>query len=116
MSSKHKHDSAAAIRAAEQQLQHLRLTGKSTEQPPGGKMDAQPATNASVVRCGVRLPKGEWRRLAQLKRQLARQGLRVKKSQLVRAGLFLLVHIERSDLQTAIRDVIAPEAAVPERE
>lgn len=115
MSSKHKHDSAAAIRAAEQQLKHLRLTGKSTEPPPNGKMEErQVQTTSSVVRCRVRLPKGEWQRLTQLKRQLRRQGLPVKKSELVRAGLFLLVNIERSDLKTAIRDVIAPEAAFPE--
>ena len=49
--------------------------------------------------------------LARLKKRLARRGIATRKQDLVRAGLLLLVHLDRTDLKAAIRDVIAPEPA-----
>jgi len=63
----------------------------------------------------VRLTKNEYRELARLKKRLARHGVTTGKKELVRAGLLLLVHLDRTDLKAAIRDVIAPEPTTKER-
>lgn len=69
-----------------------------------------------MVRCEVRLTISEFLDLSRLKKQLARKGVSASKEELIRAGLLLLVHLDRSELKSAIRDVIAPEPATQESE
>lgn len=100
------------IAAATHALKLKRLAGKTGEKPDRKKGKKA----ARTVRCQVRLTNSEFLKLSKLKKQLARKGLSASKEELVRAGLLLLVHLDRSELKTAIRDVIAPEPATEESE
>lgn len=60
-----------------------------------------------VVREKFSLPKAEYARLEALKGRLADQGLAVKKSQLVRAGLILLAALADEDLREVVSKVPA---------
>lgn len=108
MSSPAKRSNAEALSAAAVELKRRRAAGTATETPPPkpGK-----AKKVKTVRCSVRLPEGEYRELAKLRKRLGREGVSTKKGELVRAGLMLLVLLDRTDLKAAIRDVIAPEPA-----
>ena len=101
-----------AIVAAAHQLKLLRLASASAQKPPSAKTVK---SGAKRVRCKLRIPKGEYRELARLRKQLARQGDDVRKNEVVRAGLLLLVGLDRNELKVAIREVIAPEPIVPAR-
>ncbi len=100
------------IAAAAHELRLRRLAGKTAEKPTRKKGKQ----TAKTVRCKIRLTKSEFLELSKLKKQLARKGVSASKEELVRAGLLLLVHLDRSELKTAIRDVIAPEPATGENE
>jgi hypothetical protein len=52
--------------------------------------------------------------LRQLRQQLAAASIRASRQELVRAGLLLLVHLDRAELVLALRDMVAA-AAAPER-
>lgn len=98
-----------AIVAAAHQLKLLRLASASAQKQPSAK----PAKSTSRrVRCKLRIPKGEYRELARLRKQLARQGVDVRKDEVIRAGLLLLAGVDRNALKVAIREVIAPEPAL----
>lgn len=98
------------IAAATHALKLKRLAGKTGEMPDQKKGKK----TARTVRCKVRLTNSEFLKLSKLKKQLARKGVSASKEELVRAGLLLLVHLDRSELKTVIRDVIAPEPATEE--
>ncbi|HMW54277.1 MAG: hypothetical protein NOF05_00235 [Candidatus Accumulibacter phosphatis] len=100
------------IAAATHALKLKRLAGKTGEKP-GRKKGRK---TARMVRCEVRLTNSEFLDLSRLKKQLARKGVSASKEELIRAGLLLLVHLDRSELKSAIRDVIAPEPATQESE
>lgn len=100
------------IAAATHALKLKRLAGKTGEKP-GRKKGRK---TARMVRCEVRLTISEFLDLSRLKKQLARKGVSASKEELIRAGLLLLVHLDRSELKSAIRDVIAPEPATQESE
>ena len=108
MSSPAKRSNAEALRAAAVELKRRRAAGTATETPP---LKPGKAKKVKTVRCSVRLPEGEYRELAKLRKRLGREGVSTKKGELVRAGLMLLVLLDRTDLKAAIRDVIAPEPA-----
>lgn len=95
-----------AIIAAAHQLKLMRLASTSAQKPPSGK---SAKSSSRRVRCKLRIPKGEYRKLARLRKLLARQGVDVRKDEVVRAGLLLLVGLDRNELKVAIREVIAPE-------
>ena len=108
MPSPAKPSSAEALSAAADELKRRRAVGTATETP---KPKPGKAKKVKTVRCSVRLPEGEYRELAKLRKRLGREGVSTKKGELVRAGLMLLVLLDRTDLKAAIRDVIAPEPA-----
>lgn len=98
-----------AIVAAAHQLKLLRLASTSAQHQPPAKKGK---SGSRRVRCKLRIPKGEYQELAGLRKQLARQGIDVRKDEVIRAGLLLLVGLERNELKVAIREVIAPEPAL----
>jgi len=102
--------SVDAIVAAAHELKLMRLAGSTAEQPT---REAGKTTGKKTVRCKLRLSKAESRALDKLRKQLSRHGIDAGTDELVRAGLRLLVYLDRSDLKAAIRDVIAPEPATP---
>jgi hypothetical protein len=103
--------SVDAIVAAEHELKRRRLG----EDPALDAAEKAGRKTQKKVLCRVRLTKSEYRELARLKKRLARHGVTTSKKELVRAGLLLLVHIDRTDLKAAMRDVIAPEPKTKER-
>lgn len=112
MSSPAKPSSAEALSAAADELKRRRAAGTATETPPpkpGRPVETGKAKKVKTVRCSVRLPESEYRGLATLRKRLGREGVSTRKGELVRAGLMLLVVLDRTDLKAAIRDVIAPE-------
>lgn len=114
MSSPAKRSNAEALSAAAVELKRRRAAGTATETPPpkpGKPGKPGKAKKVKTVRCSVRLPEGEYRELAKIRKRLGREGVSTKKGELVRAGLMLLVLLDRTDLKAAIRDVIAPEPA-----
>jgi len=111
MSSPAKPSSAEALSAAADELKRRREVGTATETPPPRPGKTGKAKKVKTVRCSVRLPEGEYRELAKLRKRLGREGVSTKKGELVRAGLMLLALLDRTDLNAAIRDVIAPEPA-----
>lgn len=111
MSSPAKRSNAEALSAAAVELKRRRAAGTATETPPLKPGKTGKTKKVKTVRCSVRLPEGEYRELAKLRKRLGREGVSTKKGELVRAGLMLLVLLDRTDLKAAIRDVIAPEPA-----
>ncbi len=111
MSSPAKRSNAEALSAAADELKRRRAAGTATETPKPKPGKPGKAKKVKTVRCSVRLPEGEYRELAKLRKCLGREGVSTKKGKLVRAGLMLLVLLDRTDLKAAIRDVIAPEPA-----
>lgn len=111
MSSPAKRSNAEALSAAADELKRRRAAGTATETPPPKPGKPGKAKKIKTVRCSVRLPEGEYRELAKLRKRLGREGVSTKKGELVRAGLMLLVLLDRTNLKAAIRDVIAPEPA-----
>jgi len=99
------------IDAAAHELKRRRFSGTASESPAQQASKTKQSQALSRVRCNVRLTARELKMLARLKKRLARRGIATCKQDLVRAGLLLLVHLGRTDLKTAIRDVIAPEPA-----
>ena len=63
--------------------------------------------NVSLVREKFSLPEGEYEQLLALKQHLSDLGLPVKKSELVRAGLLLLVVLDEIELKEAALKVQA---------
>jgi hypothetical protein len=105
-----------AIVAAAHELKRMRFIGKASEAPAQQAGKTKQSEALSRVRCSVRLAASELKILARLKKRLARRGITTRKQDLVRAGLLLLVHLGRTDLKAAIRDVIAPEPALGEEQ
>jgi len=101
--------SADAIVAATNQLRLSRLAAAPAEEPARKARKARKASR--TVRRSVRIPRSEYRQLAQLKKRLARGGVGIGKGQLFRAGLMLLAGLDLSALKAAISDVLAPAAA-----
>lgn len=66
--------------------------------------------NAHLVREKFAMPGDEYERLLDLKKHLADQGLPVKKSELVRAGIVLLAALNDDELMALLAGSIAPEA------
>ncbi|HPU80428.1 hypothetical protein [Accumulibacter sp.] len=100
-----------AIDAAAHELKLRRFSGTASESPAQQNGKTKQSKALSRVRCKVRLTASELQMLARLKKRLARRGIATRKQDLVRAGLLLLVHLDRADFKAAIRDVIAPEPA-----
>jgi len=100
-----------AIDAAAHELKRRRFSGTAPESPAQQAGKTKQSKALSGVRCNVRLTASELQMLARLKKRLARRGIATRKQDLVRAGLLLLVHLDRTDFKAAIRDVIAPEPA-----
>jgi len=63
--------------------------------------------NVSLVREKFSLPEGEYEQLLEMKQRLSDLGLPVKKSELVRAGLLLLVGLDEIELKEAALKVQA---------
>lgn len=105
--------SAEAILAAAEQLRLRRLAATAAE--PAARKTRKARKAAKTVRRSIRIPKSEYRQLAQLKKRLASAGVDIGKGQLLRAGLMLLSCLDFAELQAAIRDVIAPAAALKNR-
>ena len=63
--------------------------------------------NVSLVREKFSLPEGEFEQLLEMKQRLSDLGLPVKKSELVRAGLLLLVGLDEIELKEAALKVQA---------
>ena len=101
--------SADAILAAANQLRLSRLAAAPAEEP--ARKARKPRKATRTVRRSVRIPKSEFRQLAELKKRLARGGVGIGKGQLFRAGLMLLACLDLSALKVAISDVRAPVAA-----
>ena len=114
MSSSDHPSRADALRAAAHELKRRRTAEAAVDKPPGKIGKKAKADKAATVRCTLRLPASEYQKLAKLRKRLAREGVRSNRAKLVRAGLTLLVGLQRSDLKAAIRDVIAPEPATDE--
>lgn len=107
MSSPAKPSSIDAIVAAAHELKIRGLAGVVREAPAGKRRNKR--KTSGTVSCKVQLTREECRKLAKLKKHLAKSGVSTGKQALVRAGLLLLVELDRTDLKSAIRDVIAPE-------
>ncbi len=67
--------------------------------------------SGQVVREKFSLPKDEYARLVELKERLSDDGLAVKKSELIRAGLMLLAALEDDDLKGIVAKVSAVASA-----
>ena len=63
--------------------------------------------NVSLVREKFSLPEGEYEQLLEMKQRLSDLGLPIKKSELVRAGLLLLVGLDEIELKEAALKVQA---------
>jgi len=63
--------------------------------------------SVSLVREKFSLPEGEFDQLLEMKQQLSDLGLPVKKSELVRAGLLLLVGLDEVELKEVLLKVQA---------
>lgn len=100
---------AAAIIAAAHELKRRRLAAGIKLAPPPWPKSEKKSDKARKLRVLLRLPDGDYRRLGELKRQLAEMGIKAKKHDLVRASLLLLVNLDRAEIKVAIRKIIAPE-------
>ena len=125
MSSSSKPISADLIAAAADELKRRRLSVAATAAPSptsaGAAPEAPKAPKGSKGRkarkgklaaggsCKLRLTRDEYRQLRQLKRQLAAAGVSASRQELVRAGLLMLVHLDRAAFLLALRDVAAAE-------
>ena len=122
MSSSSKPISADLIAAAADELKRRRLSvaataapsptsaGATPKAPKGGKgRKATKGKAAARSLCKLRLTQDEYRQLRQLKRQLAATGVSASRQELVRAGLLMLVHLDRAAFLLALRDVVAAE-------
>ncbi|HRD89349.1 MAG TPA: hypothetical protein PK752_14000 [Accumulibacter sp.] len=122
MSSSSKLVSADLIAAAADELKRRRLSaaaaaapsptsaGATPKAPKGGKgRKATKGKAAARSLCKLRLTQDEYRQLRQLKRQLAATGVSASRQELVRAGLLMLVHLDRAAFLLALRDVVAAE-------
>lgn len=104
--------SADVIAAAAEELKRRRLSAPAAATPApeprkGGKTGRSSKGGngkAATRNCKLRLPQQEDRQLRQLKRQLAAADIRASRQELVRAGLLLLVRLDRVDLVLALRD------------
>ena len=63
--------------------------------------------SVSLVREKFSLPEGEYEQLLEMKQRLSELGLPVKKSELVRAGLLLLVGLDEVELKEVLLKVQA---------
>lgn len=96
-----------AIVAATKELARRRNAAPASGQTDGSEK-RQPL---GKCRHKFRLSDREYRALGKIRRRLADEGITVKRAQLVRAGLALLVDLDDSALRAAIREVIAPNLA-----
>lgn len=118
MSPSSKPVSADLIAQAAQELKRRRLSAAPAATPSPEK-DTERKTRksrkgkAATRQCKLRLPQREDRQLRQLRRQLAAANIRASRQELVRAGLLLLVRLDRVDLLLALRGMVA--AQDPER-
>jgi hypothetical protein len=118
MSPSSKPVSADVIAAAAEELKRRRLTAAPAAAPSPDKGTERKASKggkgkAATRNCKLRLPQQEDRQLRQLRRQLAAANIRASRQELVRAGLLLLVRLDRVDLLLALRGMVA--AQQPER-
>ncbi|QKS28732.1 MAG: hypothetical protein FAZ92_00196 [Accumulibacter sp.] len=115
MSSSSQPVSADVIAAAAQELKRRRLSAAAATTPAPGKGKDGKAGKVSKGRkgksatrnCKLQLPQREYRQLRLLKQQLAAANIRAGRQELVRAGLLLLVRLDRADLVLAVRDMVA---------
>ncbi|MBN8455370.1 hypothetical protein [Accumulibacter sp.] len=119
MSSSSKPVNADLIAAAAEELKRRRLSAAPAATPAPAKGKGNKASKTRKVKettrnCKLRLPQQEYRQLRQLRQQLAAASIRASRQELVRAGLLLLVHLDRAELVLALRDMVAATAA-PER-
>lgn len=83
----------------------------------GGKKKAGPARKGKErkVRVAFGLPESENARLGQLKAQCRQAGLKIKKGQLLRAGLRLLARLSPERLEKLLRETAAKDGKLPRR-
>ncbi|MCM8613655.1 hypothetical protein [Accumulibacter sp.] len=118
MSPSSKPVSADVIAAAAEELKRRRLTAAPTAAPSPDKGTERKTSKGkkgklATRNCKLRLPQQDDRQLRQLRRQLAAANIRASRQELVRAGLLLLVRLDRVDLLLALRGMVA--AQQPER-
>jgi hypothetical protein len=77
-----------------------------TEKPPKAK-------KVKLVRDSYAMPESEYAQIAQLKKTLAAQGVDVKKSELLRAGLAVLVALDAAELQTVMSHIVRIKTGRP---
>lgn len=109
MSSSASAEHAAAIVAAAHELKRRRLAAGAKLAPPELAASEKKSGKAKKVRLSLRLSASDYRRLAELKRELADWGFKTRKSDIVRASLLLLVNLDRTEIKVALRKLIAPE-------
>jgi len=114
MSSSSKPVSADVIAAAAEELKRRRLSTApaATPSPDEGKDRKKGKSRkgkGSMRPCKLQLPQQEDRQLRQLKRQLAAAKVDASRQELVRAGLLLLVRLDRAELVLALRAMVAGE-------
>lgn len=96
--------------AAETEQPRRRRLAKAFERPLDKVLRKKPSLDAaspgkaekSTVRDGFTFPKAEHDRLVELKKQLAEQGVIVKKSDLIRVGLVLALSIPQTKLKSVL--------------
>ncbi|HMW16864.1 MAG TPA: hypothetical protein PKN13_13855 [Accumulibacter sp.] len=102
---------AAAIIAAAHELKRRRLAAGIKLAPPQWPKSEKKKDKSKKIRLQLRLPASEYRRIGELKCELAESGFKVKKRDLIRASLLLLVNLDRAEIKVAMRKVIAPESS-----
>ena len=75
---------------------------KELRTKPSADAATSPKVGKSTVRDGFTFPKAEHDRLVELKKQLAEQGVTVKKSDLIRAGLILALSMPQTKLKSVL--------------
>nr|WP_249221562.1 hypothetical protein [Cupriavidus sp. KK10] len=85
----------------------------------GSRPNAKPAKKApapkreKVVRDSFTMPKSDYQKIAELKERCLDGGVRIKKSEILRAGLLLLAERSPKELLAAIRKIEAVKTGRP---
>lgn len=99
-------EALAKALAAAQAVKIEKPLGKPAKaEKPAKEPKAPKAKKAKLVRDSFTMPEGEYAQLAELKKRLLAQGVVAKKSELLRAGVALLVALGDAELTAAMKKV-----------